>query len=552
MLAYPKRILENLNVDVLKVLARRMDLPKTLTRKGDLIEAMARKVENDLQGVLNFMSHAERLLLAEAAFHEGRISPRVFSSKYGISAPLPNPWMRPDGAVLTALMFERNALSLYEVPKELINALQDSLPEPEPAKVKTVDSLPASYAPSKRYSHSPNQPPRPLRVHEGEKAVFTELRRVLRLVQGAKIKVTDKGRRPTDGAVRLISTALSPSDFDLKSPSEETSKYEESAGAVRAHAWGVLIQQCEWAKPRAGTLVLTECGKKMLNGPDVSRYKDGVEAYLNNDDFDELNRIEHIRGQSGNAKRYMTPPSERKIPIVDSIFEWPVNQWVSLEEANRFVFASGNDFVVTEQPINLYFCEFQYGHFGDIGGELEKQYLRALLMESLATLGLVDIAYVFPHQLWPELGDRWGSDDMSFCSRYDGLLYVRLNGLGAFVFDVSDTWTPPVTAEETRNLFALLPNREIAITRSKKPSPDEIAGLEMCAILKSDYVWELSAHQILTYFESGGSMEEITAFLTSNSSTGIPDTVEIFLRDVAKKASAVDKGEEASFSRLRM
>jgi hypothetical protein len=247
----------------------------------------------------------------------------------------------------------------------------------------------------------------------------------------------------------------------------------------------------------------------------------------------------------------MTSPSERKIPIVDSICLWPVNQWLSLEEASRFAFASGNDFFVTEEPYDLYFSEHQYGHFGDIKGELERQYLRALLMESLATLGLVDIAYVFPHHLWPELNDRWGKDEMSFCSRYDGLLYVRLNGLGAFVFDLSDTWTPPVTAEGTRNLFTLLPNLEIAITQSKKLSPDEIAGLEICAVPKSDYVWELSTHQILTYFESGGSMEEIITFLRSNSSTGIPDTVDVFLRDVAEKVSSVMEGEEALLFTVR-
>ena len=315
MLNYPKKILEDLNLDVLKALARKMDLPKSLTRKGDLIEAMARKVEKDLQGVLNYMSNAECLLLAEAAFHDGRINPSVFSSKYGISSPLPNRWMRPDQAVLTALMFQRNTLNIYEIPKELIKGLQDFLPQPARAKVKTVDSLPASYIPPKRYSHSREQPPRPIHVHEGEKAMFTELRRVLRLVQAGKIKVTDKGHRPTDSAVRLLSTALDSSDFDLKSPFEETNKYEEKAGAVRAHAWGVLIQQCKWAKPKAGTLGLTEAGKEILNSPDVSRYKDGVGAFLNNDDFDELNRIEHIRGQSGGAKRYMTSPSERKIPI---------------------------------------------------------------------------------------------------------------------------------------------------------------------------------------------------------------------------------------------
>ena len=127
MLIYPKKILEDMNVDVLRRLTRLLDLPKSLSRKDDFVNALAREVETNPQGVLKRMSEGERLLLAEAAYHDGRINPSVFSSKYGISAPLPNPWMRPDQAVLTALMFQRNTLNIYELPKELIKALQDFL-----------------------------------------------------------------------------------------------------------------------------------------------------------------------------------------------------------------------------------------------------------------------------------------------------------------------------------------------------------------------------------------------------------------------------------------
>jgi hypothetical protein len=67
----------------------------------------------------------------------------------------------------------------------------------------------------------------------------------------------------------------------------------------------------------------------------------------------------------------------------------------------------------------------------------------------------------------------------------------------------------------------------------------------MCAVPKSEFIWELTRPRILTCLESGGSMEEITSFLKSNSSKGIPETVDVFLRDVAEKASAVEKGEEA-------
>jgi len=64
--------------------------------------------------------------------------------------------------------------------------------------------------------------------------------------------------------------------------------------------------------------------------------------------------------------------------------------------------------------------------------------MRAFLFESLATLGLIDFAYTYPHSLWPELGDSWGIDELSFCGRYDGLLYVRLNALGAYCLGMAN------------------------------------------------------------------------------------------------------------------
>jgi hypothetical protein len=45
----------------------------------------------------------------------------------------------------------------------------------------------------------------------------------------------------------------------------------------------------------------------------------------------------------------------------------------------------------------------------------------------------------YPHDLWPELRDSYGRDSHSFLGRYDGLLSVRLNALGAWCFEVAET-----------------------------------------------------------------------------------------------------------------
>jgi superfamily II DNA or RNA helicase len=106
MLIYPKRILENMNVDVLRRLTRLLDLPKSLSRKDDFINALAREVETNPQGVLKRMSEGERLLLAEAAYHDGRINPDVEQIK-GLAESLNIP-------VLTGTTPQRKRDQLYE------------------------------------------------------------------------------------------------------------------------------------------------------------------------------------------------------------------------------------------------------------------------------------------------------------------------------------------------------------------------------------------------------------------------------------------------------
>lgn len=70
----------------------------------------------------------------------------------------------------------------------------------------------------------------------------------------------------------------------------------------------------------------------------------------------------------------------------------------------------------------LCFGELHYGRISDTGA-LNAQFLRALFLESLATLGLLDVACVYPHDLWPEFSRHWGIDDSCFCGRYDGLVF---------------------------------------------------------------------------------------------------------------------------------
>lgn len=533
-------LLPTLNADVLKALARQLGLAKTLTRKPELIAGLDCYVRENLRNLIVHCSVTEKQLLAEAAHNGGRVDPTAFRAKYGVACPLPeNPhWGTTKTPLLLLLDYQDGA---WKMPPSIAERLRMLFEKPAPVTVQVVETLPTEYTPPKQHWRKPAV--RPIHIHEGERIVIVELRSVLKLVQAGKLKVTDKGGRPTEDTVRLISEVLVVPDFLVDAPPETTDKYTERGGAIRAHAWGVLVQQCEWARAKGGRLALTSEGQALLASMDESKFSAGVEAFLWDDEFDELNRVNHIRGQSGGGKRYLTSPADRRLEISESVAQWPVNRWIAFDEAVRFLLATGHRFKVSNADHTLYFCELQYGMLGGHEGQINRQYLRAFLFESLATLGLIDVAYVYPHHLWPELGDSWGIDELSFCSRYDGLLYMRLNALGAYCLGASDTYQPAVPSEPRR--WRVLPNREIALVDGQQLSPADRHLLGLFAAEKSEHLWELDPARILNHLECGGKVEDALQFLESNCAPPIPETVQTMLSDLARRGTVVQAVEEA-------
>jgi hypothetical protein len=304
----------------------------------------------------------------------------------------------------------------------------------------------------------------------------------------------------------------------------------------------VLVQQCGWAKPHGGVLKLTAAGQAMLRQFSTEAFREGVRAVLDSNEFDELHRVNHIRGQSGKARRWISDPGLRKAAIREAMSALPVGEWLLYEESRRIIEASGREWDVLREAAGvLYFAELRYGIINDMGG-LNSQFLRALFMESFATLGLLDVGYVYPHHLWPDLGDSWGIDDMSFCGRYDGLLYARLNPLGACALGYADHYE--LRAEAGPKLLRLLPNLEIHLVTAAL-NPADRACLELMAVPLSDQVWMFDAERILSHAESGGTLAELRQFLEANAEEGLPESVRDFLGSLQHRIGAFRRAREA-------
>jgi hypothetical protein len=535
--------LMNLNTDLLKGWLRRMDISMTgFTRKEQFADLIESQIKGHLSATLERLSSVDRDFLAECV-HQGRmISAAGFEAKYGVSCPQPTRHFsyRDKVQLLTPFIVRETSYDRVEqshIAEDLVAPLRALLPAPTKVQARVAGHIPKTWENDRAYFSGGAE--RVVHTFEGERIGPAELDRVLRLVQGGKVKTTDSTKRPTEATAKLVSASLLELDFALEVPEADRTDFEKkydytACGFVRSHAWPVVLQQCGWAKARGGTLTLTDAGKDLLRQFDVERFRDGVDELLDDSEFDELQRINHIRGQSGKAKRWITEPSERKRAIVSAMAGFPVGEWLKFEEARRLIEASGEPWNIMEGDGGfLYFFDPQYGFICDDPG-LRSQFLRAFMMETAATLGLVDIAYVYPHRRWPDL---YGSlnGDLPFCGRYDGLLYVRINPLGAYVLGLSEGYDFRPAARQ--KLFRVLPNLDLVLD-GQPLNPADRAGMELLAVPQSEAVWKLDSERILTHIEAGGSFASLREFLAANTASDIPENVTVFLDGLEAKFGA--------------
>jgi len=513
-----------LNGDLLKEIAKGLGVwEKTHTKKDHYIRAITAFLRNQPAQFVGGLTKSEKNLLAEIVYSGRLPTNSQFQAKYSVKFPSMPVYTSRDSKPSALICFvSTQSPNSVCMSQEVLEAFKRFLPAPPAIQANILPAPPETYE------------GRTVHVFSGERHITAELGRILRLIQVGKIKVTDSTRRPTDASTRLIATALVQPDFLLDSPKEETKPQTEIPGPVRAHAWGVLVQQCGWAKPRAGCLTLTSAGKDILSAFTPEKFKTGVESFLGDDSFDELHRVNHIRGQSGKAKRYISNPGERRSRIKGPIASWPVGEWLSFDESFRLIAASGAKTNIFDSPQgSLFIVDAEYGEIYD-DLEVFRQFLRAVVMESLATLGLVDIAWVYPHSLWPEFKDCYGRYGHEFLGRYDGLLAVRINSLGAYCFQLRETYAFTPSVETKR--FHLLPNHDL--TALETPEASDLAFLELISVRKSDSVWQLDAPTILQSMQQGTRLPDIREFLLRSARQGIPPNIEKWLEDFGEKAIA--------------
>ncbi len=520
--------------------------------KPDLAKHILEYLEGDwLRMVWQSLDDLQKAAVAEVVHSTDTVFPADrFRAKYGRLPSFGTARREPtqhEGPTPLRFFFYGRTQQGGVMPDDLKERLGAFVPPPLEAEVESAEQLATVYdRPFEEWNPQTKQrehktEPIPLSVRETERSARRELLSVLRLVDAGKVAVSDKTQRPSAATIDAITAVLDGGDYyPLEPPKNKW--HDENAGPIRAFAWPMLIQAGGLAQLSGSKLQLTKAGRAALAEPAAKTLKILWEKWTRTILFDELARIECVKGQTGKGKHGLTTPWSRREAIAGALARCPAQRWIAADELLRFVRASEDDFAVSYSAWYLYIEELQYGSLGYEGCAdiLDGRYLLCLLFEYAATLGLIDVAFIPPAGARRDYGHLWGTDELPFFSRYDGLVFFRITALGTYCLGTAPDFEE--TPVEVKPVLRVLPNLEIAAIDAALDQGDRLA-LDAYAVRVSDLVWRLEAGKLLSAIEEGRSVDETREFLSTHSGAPLPDTVLQLLDDVADRcARAHDRG----------
>ena len=542
-------LLGMLNIEHLKVMMKWLSPPKPWpTRKAELVDAVEGALHGEsLRRIWNGLDEFEKLAVSEALHGDGGYAPVRFAVKYGTrpKGHLPaNKWASMPFRLIFHSGDRWGAADDLFIPRDLADRLRSFVDEPPETSLASHDDVPRTVwqRPRYRFTHGGAESPGTEAVvlrRDMERAAQRDLIAVLRLIDLGRVGASAKTRRATAAAMRHIEEGLAGGDFyEVSGDKSETR--DQEIGPIRAHAWPWLVQAGKLAEVRGSKLALTKAGHKALSAAPAETLRLVWRRWVGTSLFDEFRRIDDIKGQSSTkGKRAKTAVAKRRPVIAEALAECPVGRWVPFDDFSDYMQIEAFDFEITRDPWTLYIADSYHGSLGYAGYHdwciLEGRYLLCVLFEYAATLGLIDVAYTHPANARLDFVDLWGSEDLAWLSRYDGLLYFRLNPLGAYCLGLVDTYEPGVP--DARTSLSVFPDRRVVIRDSL--TPEEGLVLETIAEPEGDGVWRLSDEKTMNALENGQEVKGFWNFLAARDDQPLPETIEGFFRNVERRTRAL-------------
>jgi hypothetical protein len=524
-------VLPRLTVDQLKSLMRWLPDASPTGRKDLLVGAILRSLAGDgLRALWDRLDDIQRMAVAETAYAlDGLFDGNRFRAKYG---RLPDFTIKENGRRYsyygppTALgLFLYHQDGCYSLPDDLHERLIAFVPEPEPVRLSTIETLPEEIGED------------PLMVRHTERDAMVDLSVLLRLTDQGKIQVSDKTSLPGAATLRLLTESLAGGDFYADKPKQDQRGQE--IGPIKAFSWPLMLQAAGLAQRNGSKLALSAGGRKALASAQASVLGAIWNKWLKSSLFDEFSRVDVIKGQKSKG-RVMTAVAPRRAAINEILRLCPVEAWINVDDFSRFMQATGHTFDVSHNPWKLYISDQQYGSLGHDGYHsweiLQLRYLLCVLFEYAATLGIIDVAYIEPTEARNDFGHLWGTDDLEFLSRYDGLIYFRVTPLGAWCLGSVEDYTPAPIQPSVR--LSVLPRLQVNVVGGNL-STEESLTLDTWAVESTDKSWRLDRQKAIGAIEKGRDIAELRAFLQAREDQPLPETVESFIKTTERQGKAL-------------
>lgn len=543
------------NVEDLKKLLDLLPIQDKPTRKAELVNTVTHYLLGPgLKTLWQDLDDLQQAAVAEALYlTEGRHEVEQFKAKYGSLPQWHNRYIYSYKRLAAKLDLFFYPTGNYRagdlLPLDLQQKLKTFVPEPKALTLPSAEQPPQTFRVEHRYFDYENRKSAktaedvPVVCCLTEQMAQQDLLAVLRLIHLGKVSISDKTLMPSKATLNAIVPLLQGGDY-YSEADEPDRKHSDPIGSIKPFAWVMLVQASGLASLDGKKLQLTKAGQKAMGTAPAKTIKAVWKKWLKTTFLDELRRTESIKGQTGKAKRSLTAVSGRRSQIAEALAQCPVGGWVTFDNLKRYMIASNQTFDVSRNPESLYLSQPGYGNLYEAGGPwsiLQDAYMKCFLFEYAATLGLLDVAYITPYDApRADFDSFWGADDLSFLSRYDGLLAVQLTPLGAFCLDLDDAYTAaPITTEST---LRVLPNLDIVMT-GVPLNPAELLMMETFTQPTSDAVWKLDREVALKAVESGHSLQEFHDFLRQASADALPKTVEQFFADCRSRSQSLqDQG----------
>jgi uncharacterized protein (DUF2249 family) len=488
-------------------------------RKEQLVEYIAGRLTHPvaLAEIWRRLDPLSQKAVATAYHAGGEFATEAFVAQYG---ELPG---QMAGLSLPSMIYvfnrELSPVELFihggEIPEEIMDLLGPLVPPPEKFRVEGLERTPhAIDIDGERLT---------LLRADTEQTGLHDLLVYLRMLRQGEIRTSTTSRRLTPASVRKLLNNLLDGDFFSHAEGAKPS------GAIRPAGLAAFARE----SGLAGAFdTLTEPGNALLKDHDLEAFLHAFETWTHEGSFDELGRISAVKGQKSKHAR-LTAPAERHEAIVEALSWCPAGVWISVEDFHRALKVWRFDFEI-DLSGHLYVDDASYRWYDD--ATIRELYTNAVLWEYLGSIGALDLLY-FP----PEVAE--------YDSLYEGLIFFRINPLGAYLFGQAGEYEPPQPLDDP--FFSIDSELVLTLEDPAALTPNLRQELGRFTVEQGDHRYRLDTGRVLDEIERGEDLRYVADFLERHHRGPLPEHVSHWLQELAANRGAFKRKSDALLVQVR-